>query len=903
MKQWIVVPFLLLILTGKVLADTSAMPRSGLYAVASIEPVEANPMVDMILPEIEESMERAWIRYERQTGHADVYMEGQEDPQQFNFDFEGRLATSPDHPSAELQLSSPEQFLLINGTPFEIVFTFQRIDEDGPEFAALQSAREEWLEEKRATTEAQERRLAEIIDVESIAPSIAVPVDWDLPYAFNMPVDWVRGGITFNDTESFVAEGLHVSPAGADRETSLLTIGRLSIEDNTFQQSVISPDYIQQTLHLEEPQRSLTVFMDEAGDIGLLGLVPDEQGKTSFWHVPPGSGEKNIQTVVAMFHTARMQDSQEEQVWFTNPDVWPNYRLAEGSEQKLREHIEDALSLKGFVELAVSSMERTEGVSLSDDGDHRIHTALKVFRADEEPEPLSPNDPFLVQGSSEEGKLTLWDDGACEVSLSVPIFSSDMEKLTSLRISGQEHSDLDQDPERWQQGRCIAIWSALQDFRDQLESAYVTETHPTLARSLEPFVTAYPEGGYILVVEQVDGERLSGLLSLEGETILPNQFESIEILSDGILADDTQGNWVFSSTGEKLLSMPLKSFFPVEGLDGHYIAVHKNEQEEVRYGLFDMVNKKMVVPIAFRELSFDEEKEVLLAEYPDRSEAVLSPDGEIIGERFASIHPLSGTSNYLVKDDEEDLWYFADEQLEKQSEPYASANLQRAARLVSVRFPETEQDETDKAPAYFNYDGSRVTSTEMIPVYAPSDDGFITVRTEISPPSDVSEAPKMHWGLIDRTGEVVIPLEYDQLHQAREGVVPVRRDDKFAIFAVDGTQLTDFKWGNLSLSFSGGLMARTPSLDEWQLIDHQGRLLNERTFTERPVYAAVDHHETGVSTDIFTARYEQKFGIISAKGEILVPFEYESVNMDAPAWPVFTDSAGKEMRYPFDFRQ
>lgn len=75
-----------------------------------------------------------------------------------------------------------------------------------------------------------------------------------------------------------------------------------------------------------------------------------------------------------------------------------------------------------------------------------------------------------------------------------------------------------------------------------------------------------------------------------------------------------------------------------------------------------------------------------------------------------------------------------------------------------------------------------------------------------------------------------------------------------------------------------------------------------RVCSGQPVHAAIDHHETGVLTDIFTARYEQKFGIVSAEGEVLVPFEYESVNTEAP-WPVLTDSDGREKRYPDDFRQ
>ncbi|WP_447894323.1 hypothetical protein [Vreelandella sp. GE22] len=145
MKQWIVAPLLLTAAMGKVLADPSEMPHSGVYAVDAIEAVEANPMFDSLLPEIEASMERAWIRFDRESHRAEIYMEAQAEPLRYNFDFEHQQATSPDNPAARIRFETPEQFVLIHGEPFEVAFTFQQIDEDGPEFAALQSARDEWL--------------------------------------------------------------------------------------------------------------------------------------------------------------------------------------------------------------------------------------------------------------------------------------------------------------------------------------------------------------------------------------------------------------------------------------------------------------------------------------------------------------------------------------------------------------------------------------------------------------------------------------------------------------------------------------------------------------------------------------------------------------------------------------
>lgn len=900
MKQWMVVPFLLVILTGKVLAESSVTPQSGVYAVASIEAVEANPMIDKLLPDIEERMERAWIRFDRESRGAEIYMEGQEEPLLYEFDFESLLATSPDNPTAELQLESPEQFVVIHGEPFEVAFTFQQIDEDGPEFAALQSSREAWLEGKQTVIdEEQERSLTELFDVEPLSPNMSDPVDWDLSYIFDMPVDWDVVDITLSNTDAIASEGLLFSNGFG---VPGLVVGQLLTDADTFRQSVILTDYARETIDLESPERSLTIFMDNEGNLGFLGFVLGSQGETSVWLVEPNDflEPRDIQTLIAMYYTIRVRDAEEGSLSYVDPATWPHYRLTEDSEQKLRNRIEEMHTLEEMLSLMGGQVR----VALFDDDRRREHLDFSLTLVDEEPESLSPMSPLLSLGNPGEGKVRLWEDGLevqCEASLSLPIFSREREELAYLRIAEYVGHYSYQGPDYSQYERCIAAWSALQGFRETLESELSTDLS-VLASALAGAESAYLRDGYLVVAREVGDDLLRGVLSREGETIIPAQYKRIDIHSDWIMAEDAQGKWVFSDTGETLLPMPLMSFFPAEGLEGRYIALYKNEKEEVRYGLFDMDHKDMVVPFELGDLSFDEEKEVLLAEYPDGSEAVLSPDGENIGERFASIHPLSGTSNYLVKDAEAGLWYFADERLEKQSEPFASATLHRRARLVFVRFPEAEHEKNDLSPAYFNYDGNRVTSPDMTPAYAPSEDGFITVWTEKRPFLGILGAPEKRWGLIDRTGEVVIPLEYDQLHQEREGVVPVRRDDAFAVFSEDGSQLTDFEWGNLSLSFSGGLMARHPLLNEWQLIDHQGRLRNQDVFTERPVHVAARHHESGEITDMFVALRDRKFGMLSSEGDIVVPFVFVSVDTRFNE-PVFTNSEGRDKRYPYDFRE
>ncbi|MGO2240932.1 MAG: hypothetical protein ACTH5D_04150 [Halomonas sp.] len=310
MKRLIVAPFLLMALMGKVLAGPSEIPQSGVYAVDSIEAVEASPMADSILAEIEASMERAWIRFDRESRTADIYMEAQEEPLHYDFDFESQQATSPDNPTAGLRFETPEQFVMIHGVPFEVAFTFQQINEEGPEFAALQSARDEWLESKQAALEEQGAGLAEFFDVEPLSTNASDGVDWDVPYVFDMPIDWNDQEVTLSNPDLFASDGLLFT---TDFGVPTLLVGQLVTAPDTFRQSVISSADAQETIELEAPDRALTIFMNQDGNLGLVGIVPGDQEATSFWIVEPNDFlvTEDINKLIAMFYTIRKRDSQE----------------------------------------------------------------------------------------------------------------------------------------------------------------------------------------------------------------------------------------------------------------------------------------------------------------------------------------------------------------------------------------------------------------------------------------------------------------------------------------------------------------------------------------------------------------------------------------------------------------
>ncbi|MCP1327672.1 WG repeat-containing protein, partial [Halomonas sp. 707D4] len=848
--------------------------------------------------DIEASMERVWISFDRESQRAEIYMEAQAEPLRYDFDFENQQATSPDNPSARIQFETPEQFVLIHGEPFEVAFTFYQIDEDDTEFAALQSARDEWLGNKNAALDERGAHLAELFEVEPLALDTSDEVAWDLPYVFDMPNDWDVRVASLDISDLLKPEALVFS---TDFGVPTLLVGKLATDSDTFRQSVISPNDIQETIELEGPDRSLTVFMNQEGNLGLVGTIDNDQDATSFWLMEPNDFgvTRDIQQLIAMFYTIRVMSSPEEHISFTDPDTWPHYRLTEESERILNDRLRVTLSLEEMLGLMGGQVRATT----FDEDRRRSYPDLNITLVDAEPQPISSMPPLITLGSPDEGEIILWEDGnhiMCQASLSLPILSNELEEIAYIRISEHVNHYSDDGPDFSRFEYCISAWRALQNFNGTFENDFITDT-PMLARALGEATTATSRDDYIFVTKKFDNENLQGLISDKGETILPIAYKRINIQPNFIIAQDSQGKRILSKDGEEILPWPLIAFDPLKGCEGYYIFVHSNDQGEWRKGIFDINNQKIILPPEFRSIYYEEDRDLLLVEYADRSKALLSVQGELFSERYASLHPLRNTPNYLVESDEEEIWYIVNDQLETTSEMYSYARINRFAQLIYVKFPEDSSSESSLIDAYIDYHGNRILSDEMTQEYAPSDDGYITAWVERKPFFGILGNPEQRWGLVDRTGETVIPFEYEKIHQAREGVVPVRRNEKFAVFSVNGSQLTDFEWGNLTPSFSGGLMAQLYSQDTWQLIDHEGNLRNQLIFDERPTHTVLEHHDTGMQIDAFITRHEQRYGLISAAGEILVPFDYTSIGSNIFD-PIFFGLNGTEKRYPDDFR-
>ncbi|MBI3859848.1 MAG: WG repeat-containing protein [Thaumarchaeota archaeon] len=98
------------------------------------------------------------------------------------------------------------------------------------------------------------------------------------------------------------------------------------------------------------------------------------------------------------------------------------------------------------------------------------------------------------------------------------------------------------------------------------------------------------------------------------------------------------------------------------------------------------------------------------------------------------------------------------------------------------------------------------------------------------------------WGYIDKTGHVVIKPQFNQASSFSEGMAVVKVDNKWAYIDKMGTLILEPEV-EVALSFSDGLALTMtkhwPGIDEWSYIDKTGTRVTEPQFSNRHDYGFV----------------------------------------------------------------
>lgn len=203
---------------------------------------------------------------------------------------------------------------------------------------------------------------------------------------------------------------------------------------------------------------------------------------------------------------------------------------------------------------------------------------------------------------------------------------------------------------------------------------------------------------------------------------------------------------------------------------------------------------------------------------------------------------------------------------------------------------------TGRLSVYFNYEGDRITRRGLRAHYAPSrEKRHITVSDE-----------KRRWGVVDKTGAVVIEPKYARVHQFSEGYLPAARRAGdaadapllFGLVDENDVEALPFANDNLHLVENGRLWAKKSG--KWGLIDLEEREIAPFVFEAISRPRDVSRHDNGENDRVMIAKRNGRFGVIRREdGEILLPFAFDGA--DLLGFRLIRD--GENLSYPWDFRE
>lgn len=882
-------------------ARAKDLPASGVYMMTQIDAADPTVREDGMFRFLETDSQWNWLEYDSATGDAMIFSPRVVKPARLHVDFatgqaDGTISFLPAvfaMPLSAAQALGDDSFRLSGADPFAWTAVYSRVDPDHQDYAAAVAARARNLADTTARREERRQILQQSLDETPQAVPALTTRFADLPYLFDQPIDQLFTPTTIsisNLDPEFSHDGFDLGPVASragDGSFMIIPWNGLTDIDKTVATYLNLTD-AEASLSLNNPERSLTLYYDEVDQMQFVGQIKTD-ASGGLLLLSTGIGEARPDTVLRFFRSFRPDDGTDMPL--------PDEEVLAGSSTIVIApdsiaHLAGVLNGPDPISALTSSpsWDVKRPVLMDQDGNSfKVELSFDVVTKEALQAQLS-GEMIETRGSPETALLILRDDGECDSKIAFPIQIPDGSSDTYLTATVGDIFERTLVDGR---GNCIVSWAALRAARDQLPAMINAETAPVaLVKAAQYDGVTSLEAGFVRT--ELDGKY--GLLSADGHEVLRPEFDDVTVYPSAILTRQEQGYRLFALDGTPIIDQPEQRIWPIDELPD-YFAMHSRSADRVsNYGLVRTSDKAILLSNA-TDLRFLQDRQVFLITDADGNAAILDLDGKKIGnDRNETIWLLSDSPNYVVSDAESGLYYLTDDQLNRRPQPYSSAWRHDVPRLIFVTYP-AEADDQQPDSAYIDYDGNRITPEGMTPEYEPSADGYITVHRERREIMGLLGAMQQQWGLLDRQGDVVIPLEYDQLHMEREGVVPVRKGKNFAVFAIDGTRLTDYKWGNLTLSYGGGIMAR--QFSDWHLIDHRGNLLDPRAFDERPLGVQIERHDTGEEVGAFVAANGGKFGLITGAGEVLVPFDYASFNA---SFSRFTTTDGKTLTYPSDFR-
>lgn len=268
----------------------------------------------------------------------------------------------------------------------------------------------------------------------------------------------------------------------------------------------------------------------------------------------------------------------------------------------------------------------------------------------------------------------------------------------------------------------------------------------------------YDSNNNLLIVQK---DQAQGVVDLEGNNIVPIDYDSIIIGGKYIDAQKGEETIVFDAQGNNL-NTDIISYNQVSDLA---IVIDKNNN----YNIVDSSgNKKLRENYTYIEY-FNNNYFIVTK---DSKTGVIDGNGNvIINLDYDAIQAIDDTNALQAIKTDDNTTFIIDSNMNVH-DGIANANVLKKDNYIKV-FSETEMK-------YYDFSGNEITYKSLFPnntVYASQSNG--------------------KWGLVDNSGKVVVPYEYDMVTEQNGNVAGVKKDGVWQVVDING-QLVSDKQYNLS---------------------------------------------------------------------------------------------------------
>ena len=179
----------------------------------------------------------------------------------------------------------------------------------------------------------------------------------------------------------------------------------------------------------------------------------------------------------------------------------------------------------------------------------------------------------------------------------------------------------------------------------------------------------------------------------------------------------------------------------------------------------------------------------------------------------------------------------------------------------------------------------------------------IVIREDFTHDTGKQDIAKLYYGLINESGEEVLPLEYDKL-QWDGTVLSASKKGEIEQYEVMGGKLVkkdDVTFYMSSDNVWGGSLCDDPELREYGMLDLYGVADKDGNAVAGPVFAEINKFVGGYAPAAkldYTAdpvdasgklEYPKYFGIIDTKGNTVVDFKYNRTSLSEDGRTVYVD--------------